>query len=1036
MPRLASINDLNRLRAQLEAERARVGSTVTLCGGTGCQASGSLTVLKALKEELDRQALAHRVRVRFSGCHGFCEHGPIMIIEPGEIFYCHVTPEDVTDIVSRTVARGEVVERLLYTEPVSGNRVRTQAEMPFYQGQHRVLLANSKLIEPQSVEDYIAIGGYAALGKVLEGLEPEEVIAQVKDAGLRGRGGAGFPTGVKWGFCRQSPGDEKYLICNADEGDPGAFMDRSLLEGCPHAVIEGMLIGAYAIGATHGIIYVRAEYPLAVRTTRTALQKAREFGLLGVDILGTGWAFDIEIREGAGAFVCGEETALIASLEGKRGMPRPRPPFPAQVGYRGKPTNINNVETFANVPPIILRGSEWYAGIGTETSKGTKIFALTGRVNNTGLVEVPMGATLRQIVFDVGGGMPPGRHFKAAQLGGPSGGCLPAKFLDLPIDYESVKQVGAIMGSGGLIVMDDKTCIVEIARFFLDFVQKESCGKCTPCRIGTRRMLEMLERIVKGEEDDPAVLDELMKLALTVKETALCGLGQTAPNPVISTLTHFRDEYLAHIEDKHCVACTCEALVKAPCRHTCPLHMDAYAYIALIAAGKFREAGILVREENPFPGVLGRVCNHPCESKCKRSEIDEAISVCALKRFAAENFPPEEVPLPQIVRRQERVAIVGAGPAGLSAARRLAQYGYQVVVFERLPVPGGMLMVGIPEYRLPRDILQQEIDLILRLGITLKTETPIGEDPTVGELLADGFNAVFVATGAHADLPLRLEGQDLPGVWPSVHFLRAANLHEPVQVGRQAVVIGGGNVATDCARVLLRLGAEKVTIVYRRTRQQMPADPWEIDWTAEEGIELMFLVSPVRVVGNGGVTGIECLRMQLGEMDATLRRRPVPLPGSEFLVPADTVVLATGQRVTVPFTDADGVALRDNGTVAVEKTTLQTAREGVFAGGDCVRGPATVVQACADGQLAALAIHRYISGEQELTTAFEYRQVALVPDECFAPDLPEDQRARQHAPVLPPDVRRKTFDEFEHTLTPEQAVAEARRCLRCDLEES
>ncbi len=555
MTRYSTLQELETRQKEVRAAAPR--RTIAVCD-TGCLAVGSGRVANALAEEIARQGVGDRVRLKRTGCHGFCEQGPVMVIHPERSFYPRVSADDAAEIVHSAATDGRPIERLQYADPASGERLSCDEEVPFYRAQTRVVFRHNVDLDPVDLDDYIAHDGYQAAARALA-RTPAAIVDDIKAAGLRGRGGAGFLTGVKWALCAQQPGPEKYLICNADEGDPGAFMDRSLLEGSPHAILEGMIIAGFAVGAAHGLIYVRTEYPIAVRHARSAIDQARAVGLLGDNILGSGFSFDITIHEGAGAFVCGEETALIASLEGERGMPRPRPPFPAQSGYRGKPTTINNVETLANIAPIMLHGPAWYAAIGTEKSKGTKIFALAGKVVNTGLIEVPMGTSLRQIVFDIGGGVPGGRSFKAAQMGGPSGGCLPAQYLDIPIDYDSVRQAGAIMGSGGLIVLDDSTCMVDIARYFLQFTQNESCGKCVPCRIGTRRMLEILVRITegKGEPDDIAALEQLSQ---TVKATSLCGLGQTAPNPVLSTLRHFRDEYEAHVYDKRCPAGYCKAL--------------------------------------------------------------------------------------------------------------------------------------------------------------------------------------------------------------------------------------------------------------------------------------------------------------------------------------------------------------------------------------------------------------------------------------------------------------------------------------------
>lgn len=532
-----------------------------LCTGTGCNASGSQKVKETLEQELTRHGLDREIQLVETGCNGFCAKGPVMVVQPDNIFYQSLKPKDIPLLVEEHLLKGRPLEKLIYTEPDSSKVVLDMDEIPFYSEQQSIVLKNRGVLDPESIEEYIARDGYFGLNKALLEMTPEEIIKEIKISGLRGRGGAGFPTGLKWEFCNKAEGDIKYVLCNADEGDPGAFMDRSVLEADPHAVLEGMIIAARAIGACQGYIYCRAEYPLALKRLDIAISKAMELGLLGKNILGSGFDFDLEVRQGAGAFVCGEETALMQSIEGKRGMPRPRPPFPAHQGLWKKPTILNNVETFANVAQIILNGGEWYAGIGTETSKGTKVFALTGTVRNIGLVEVPMGTTLRTIIFDIGGGIPKKKKFKAVQLGGPSGGCIPEEFLDTPIDYESIAKVGAIMGSGGMIVMDNQTCMVDMARFFMDFIQDESCGKCTPCREGTRHMLEILKKITKGD-GAPGDIEILEELSEMIKDGALCGLGQTAPNPVLSTLKYFRDEYDAHVLEKRCPAKRCPSLLR------------------------------------------------------------------------------------------------------------------------------------------------------------------------------------------------------------------------------------------------------------------------------------------------------------------------------------------------------------------------------------------------------------------------------------------------------------------------------------------
>jgi NADP-reducing hydrogenase subunit HndC len=535
-------------------------SHVLVCGGTGCTSSGSVKIIEALQSEIEKNGLEKEVSVVQTGCHGLCALGPIMIIYPDACFYSMVKEEDISEIVTEHLLKGRPVTRLLYTETVTDNGIKSLNETDFYKKQHRIALRNCGVINPENIEEYIGNGGYSALGKVLTENTPDDVIQTLLDSGLRGRGGGGFPTGLKWKLAKGNDADQKYVCCNADEGDPGAFMDRSVLEGDPHVVFEAMAIAGYAIGATQGYIYVRAEYPIAVDRLEIALKQAREYGMLGEDIFGTGFNFDIDLRLGAGAFVCGEETALMTSIEGNRGEPRPRPPFPAQKGLFGKPTILNNVETYANIPQIILNGPQWFAAMGTEKSKGTKVFALGGKIKNTGLVEIPMGTTLREVVEEIGGGIPDGKKFKAAQTGGPSGGCIPIEHYDIPIDYDNLINIGSMMGSGGLIVMDEDNCMVDIAKFFLEFTVEESCGKCTPCRIGTKRLYEILEKITKGQgtmED----LDTLEELCYHIKDNSLCGLGQTAPNPVLSTLKYFKDEYISHVVDKKCPSGVCKALL-------------------------------------------------------------------------------------------------------------------------------------------------------------------------------------------------------------------------------------------------------------------------------------------------------------------------------------------------------------------------------------------------------------------------------------------------------------------------------------------
>ena len=1037
--KLRSDKDLMALQEAIGKERDPNKTCVTVCGGTGCRAWGGEEVRLAFIEEIGKQGLEGKVDVMRTGCHGFCERGPVVVILPKEIFYQQVGLGDVPEIVSKTLKDSRLVERLLYTDPATGKVVTYDHDVPFYKGQMRQVFSDNGRIDPTEIRDYIGRGGYSALSKALFSMTPEQVIEEVEKSGLRGRGGAGFPTGRKWRFTRSSPGEVKYIVCNADEGDPGAFMDRSVLEGNPHLVLEGMLIAAYAIGSQHGYVYVRAEYPLAVQHLKIAIGQAEELGLIGDNILGTPFNFHLKIKEGAGAFVCGEETALLASIEGKRGMPRARPPFPAVAGLWGKPTNINNVETYANIRSIILGGSAAYAAIGTQGSKGTKIFSLTGKINNTGLVEVPMGTTLREVIFNIGGGIPRGRHFKAAQMGGPSGGCLPAKFLDLPIDYESLTEAGSMMGSGGMIVMDEKICMVDIARFFLSFTQDESCGKCVPCRIGTKRMLEILTRITKGEgrEGDIEVLLEMGPL---IKDSALCGLGQTCPNPVLSTINHFRHEYEAHILEKYCPSGACEALVFAPCENTCPVRCDAVGYTSLIAEGRYPEALNLIRLTMPLAGVCGRVCNHPCENMCKRGEIDEPIAISSLKRFASDwelrtgfMTPPTFLEKP----RAERVAIVGAGPAGLNAAYHLGRRGYQVTIFESLPMAGGMLAVGIPDYRLPRKNLENDIRFICQHNVEIKTGRSFGKDFTIDELLKQGYRAVFLAIGAHLNQKMNTPGEDADGVSPGISFLRRVNLGEKVKVGEKVAVIGGGNVAIDAARTALRLGAKEVSIVYRRTRDEMPANDEEIEEAEHEKIKILYLVAPTRILAeNGKVKGLECQRMELGAFDASGRRRPVPVKGSEFVLEVDMAIPAIGYMPDLScLPQNDGFKTTKAGTLSVDPITLATHLPGVFAGGDVVTGPSTVVEAMASGYRAAISIDRYLRGRDLYKDRFyQAERRADVPKAEAEEGEETAVKPRVDMPAMAVDRRVCTFEEVNFGFGEETAIREAKRCLRCDLE--
>jgi NADH-quinone oxidoreductase subunit F len=1015
--------------------------TIFVCQGTGCVSSGSGAVYEALKTEVARQKLNYDVSVNFTGCHGFCEQGPNVVVEPDGVFYTHVQAEDAPDIITSHLRDGKPLERLFYTDPVTGKAIPQYNEINFYKKQQRVVLRNCGHINPENIDHYISRGGYHALNKAILKMKPADVIEEIKKSGLRGRGGAGFSTGKKWEFCRNSPSSTKYVICNADEGDPGAFMDRSILEADPHAVIEGLTIAGYAIGAQEGYIYVRAEYPLAVKRFCKALEQANGKGFLGNNIIGSGFNFIIHVKEGAGAFVCGEETALMASIEGKRGMPRPRPPFPAQSGLDGKPSNINNVKTLATVPIIIDKGANWFTSIGTEKSPGTAVFALTGKIANSGLVEVPMGTPLSRIIFDIGGGILRGKQFKAVQTGGPSGGCIPARFIDTPVEYDSLAKLGSIMGSGGMVVLDENTCMVEVARYFLSFTQAESCGKCIPCRLGTRQMLEILTKITQGEGTERD-LDTLLTIARTVKECSLCGLGQTCPNPVLTTINYFRDEYEAHIKDKKCPAAVCDALMISPCQHTCPVGINIPKYVAHVAAEEYLESIQTIRERNPFAAVCGRICHHPCEGKCRRGELDAPVAIRSLKRFAADwysshfaELPPPE-PFPRT--RPQKISVVGAGPTGLSCAYYLAQMGYGVTVFEALPVGGGMLSVAIPEFRLPQKIIQQDIDYITGRGVQIKYDTPINVNLTVEDLKKDGFAGIFIAAGAQRSQRIGIPGEleDLEGFYYGLRFLRDIKVGKNVRVGHKVAVIGGGNVALDAARTALRLGADDVAIFYRRSRDEMPVTEVEYDEAVAEGIITNFLVSPTRIVNDKWkVTGLQCIRMQLGEMDNSGRRKPAAIPNSDFFAGADTVIAAVGQAPDLSFLPPDSALERTRWeTLKVNSNTLSTNIPGVFAGGDFVTGPGMVIHAIAAGKRGALAIDKYLRSDTSWIEMYDIKKEVILPPAVKAEEETWEQQSRIEVPTLPTEQRKRSFQEIELSFGEEVAIQEAKRCLRCDLE--
>jgi NADH-quinone oxidoreductase subunit F len=1038
MEKISSIGEFEWYRNKILAQGDEGKTNVHVCM-TGCRAYGAAELRAALEEEVKKQGLSGQVEIRSTGCHGICAKAPVMYIDPLGVQYQEVNPEDAAEIVDLTLKKNQLIDHLAYRDAQTGNPVYYRNQIPFYKKQVKRVLANCGKIDPTRIEHYIASGGYQAIVKTLSRMTPEQVIDEVTAAKLRGRGGAGFPTGVKWQFARKAAGRPKYIICNADEGDPGAFMDRAVLEGDPHAVLEGMLIGAYAIGAEYGYIYVREEYPIAVEHLKLALEQMKELGLLGENILGCGFNFDIYLKMGAGAFVCGEETALMASIEGGRGMPRARPPFPAQAGLDGKPTNINNVETWANIPLIIKKGVGWYTQVGTEKSKGTKIFSLAGKVNNTGLVEVPIGVAIKEVVFDIGGGIPKGRQFKAVQMGGPSGGCVPTQYLNLPIDYDTLQRIGAIMGSGGMVVMDENNCMVEIARFFLSFTQSESCGKCAPCRLGTTQLLEILTRITQGEgriED----IQTIKEIGETIMESSLCGLGQTAPKPALSTLKYFLKEYEDHILEHRCAGATCDSMVISACQHACPAGIDVPNYVAAIAGGKYEKAVEIIRERNPFPAVCGRICIHPCEFKCRRGELDEPVAIRSLKRFASDWYfdhigKPRE-PFP--VTRNQKVAVVGAGPAGLTCAYFLTEMGYGVTVFEGQSVAGGMLGIAIPEFRLPRRVIQAEVEYIESCGVEIRYNSPIDARHTVNDLLEEGYNAVFIGAGAQSSKRIDIPGEeeDLAGIYYGLQFLTDIRTGKEIQLKGKVVVLGGGNVAIDVARTALRVGARDVQIFYRRTKEEMPAWEKDIDEAIEEGIIINPLWAPKKIIHKGGtITGIEFIR-SMTVFDEEGRSSLSVDEKVTQMVEAETIIISIGQAPDISFLSKDSQLERALwGSLVVDENTLSTNIPSVFAGGDFTTGPSIVINAIASGRRAALAIDKYLKGEKGRVEIVD-EKTAMEEDIGLALDEEtEEERPRIKIQLEKPEERVMDFREVEKGFSGEDAHREAMRCLRCDLEE-
>ena len=1046
MTRIVDINTFNEVRERGMAKLLPTVPRITVGMGTCGRGNGAEGVYHAFAESIDRSGAD--VVLAGVGCFGPCSEEPIVMVRiPGRpLAVLHRVQASDADRILHDLASGMVAPDLLYCKIEEWDHITTHirygqawpelpnwSDLPFFRAQKKIVMRNCGFINPDDVEEYLAVGGYQALYKVLIDAHPEVVIEQIKASKLRGRGGAGYLTGNKWEFLAKARADRKFIICNADEGDPGAYMNRNEIESDPHALIEGMIVGAQVMGGTDGIIYVRAEYPLAVHRLERALEQAREYGLLGKNILGRGFNFDISLVEGAGAFVCGEETALIASLEGYGGRPRPRPPFPAQKGLWGLPTNINNVETWYNVAPIVTKGAAWFTETGSAKSSGTKVFSLVGKVTNSGLVEMPLGTPLKTFVYEIGGGGIHGKDIKAVQTGGPSGGCIPQEMFDTAVDYENLAQLGSIMGSGGMVVLDEDNCMVDVARYFIEFTHSESCGKCVPCRVGLDKALKVLHAFCQGVagKEQFELLDELSRM---IRDCSLCGLGQSAPNPVLTTIRHFRHEFEDHIVARRCRAGVCQELVLSPCENSCPLHMNIPRFLQLFKEGRLDDAYESVIIDNPLPASTGRVCQHPCDNRCRRQTLDESVNMREVHRLIADiafNSERHQELNERIVARKlpdtgYKVAIAGAGPAGLTAAYYLALLGHEVTIFDSKAEAGGMLRYALPDYRLPKDVLKKEISLIERLGVNFVFNTRVGFDLTLNEL-DERFDAVFLSWGTWKESWVYLPGTELKGVLHALPFLESVARGDAVDLGRRVVVIGGGNAAIDSARTSLRMGSH-VQILYRRERKDMPAIEEETLAAEREGARILFLAAPHRIIGSpdGKVKAVEVVKTKPGEFDSSGRRKPVPT-GEIQRYDCETVILAVGETVDMDLLKAAGLEVSTRETIAVDRYSLGTSRPKFFAGGDAISGASNVSNAMGYGKKAARNIDKRLTGERRwarLFPEFEYDQEP--------PDQPSESR-RHHPHELPPEARAKNMKEVVVGLTREDAFEEACRCLRCDV---
>jgi len=1046
MPRILDIGVFNAVREAGLAKLVPAVPRVAIGMGTCGRGNGAEGLYHAFAQAID-DCGADLVLAPV-GCFGACFQEPLVNVRlPGNplVILRRVQANDANRVL-HDLGNGNLSPDLIYCkieewDHITGHvrygqgypEVPLWSDVPFFKGQKKIVLRNCGIINPDDIEEYIAIGGYQALYKVLIDANPAGVIEQIKASKLRGRGGAGYSTGNKWEFLAKAKADQKYIICNADEGDPGAYMNRNEIESDPHSLLEGMIIGGYVMGATQGIVYVRAEYPLAVHRLTRAIEQAREYGLLGENILGRGFNFDIELVEGAGAFVCGEETALIASLEGEAGRPRPRPPFPAQKGLWGKPTNINNVETWYNIAPIVIRGPAWFTETGSPKSAGTKVFSLVGKVKNTGLVEMPLGTALKTFIYDIGEGAVAGRQVKAIQTGGPSGGCIPQEMFDTAVDYENLGQLGSIMGSGGMVVMDEDNCMVDVARYFIEFTHSESCGKCIPCRVGLNKCLRILNRITEGAGTTHhlEILDELSRY---IRDCSLCGLGQTAPNPVLTTLRHFRNEFEDHILARRCTAGVCEELALSPCENSCPLHMNIPRFLQLYKEHRLEDAFLSIILDNPLPSSTGRVCQHPCDSRCRRQTLDQAVNMREVHRFIADSIfesdKYESMAQALAARKLEatgrKVAIVGAGPAGLTAAFYLAMLGHDVMVYDSKSEAGGMLRFALPEYRLPKAILRREIELMERMGVKFTFNTRVGIDLPLNDL-DEHFDMIFLSIGTWKESWVYQSGTELKGVHAALNFLEAVAAGQEVSLGRRVAIIGGGNAAIDSARSSLRKGCD-VTVFYRRERKDMPAIEEETAAASDEGAKFVFLASPHRVIGDarGNVKAIEIVKTRLGGYDSSGRRKPIATDEIQRFE-CDSVIFAVGEAVDMDFVKASGLVLKGDGTIEVNRFTLETSRPRFYAGGDLVTGASNVSNAMAYGKQAARSIDLQLMGTDRWNTLYPEFAYEQTP-----PDEPSPNR-RHTGHALAAIVRARSQDEVITGLSHEEALDETCRCLRCDV---